>query len=178
MPYDRHLKQHTGYEKMKHLTNALVLIGCGSLSGLASALSPAIPENIVCATPQIFVGKILSANSTDCRLNHPHGGCSPTDKVEVVVHVERIVRSSPVPTWASGYVLKEGENTEVSIWMYSSGHNKYPPFLEEQEKVITNEIAANLLKGKTFVFSVAGPGSGPVVYSGTATPPASQPVLD
>lgn len=163
---------------MKHLTNALVLVGCGSLSGLASALSPAIPENIVCATPQIFVGKILSANSMDCRLNYPHGKCSPTDKVEVLVQIERIVFSTPSPAWAADYVLKEGKTTTVHIWMHSFSHNKYPALLEQDERVITNEIATSLLGGKDFVFSTGGPNPGPVHYSGAATQPSTLPWIE
>ncbi|WP_348064134.1 hypothetical protein [Polaromonas sp.] len=162
-----------------HNKSPLALIGYGVLLAIvtapALALSPAIPENMVCAAPQIFVGEILATRSMDCRLKYPEGSCSPTDKVEVVVRVDRIVLSSPGPAWASKFALKEGQNADVAIWMHRRGYNKYPALLETHEKPITDEVAANLLKGKRFVFSTGGPDS---VLSGIATLPTTLPWIE
>ncbi len=162
---------------MKHITHALVLIGCGGLSGLANALSAATPEGVVCSVQQIFVGKVLSAKSMDCRLTSAQGRCSPDDRVSVSVQVERIVLSSPVPAWASESAPAEGKNITVGLSMYSSGHNTSPPLLKEYEKIITNEVADDLLKDKTFVFSTWEPGAGRV-YPGIATQPDSLPWIE
>ena len=179
MPYDRPSSRLKASMNRTHSKSPFAFIGYGVLLTIATApvlaLSPAIPENIVCATPQIFVGEILETRSMDCRLKYPGGSCFPTDKVQVVVRVDRIVLSSPGAAWASKFALKEGQNADVAIGVHSPGYNKYPALLETREKPITDEVAANLLKGKPFVFSTTGPES---VLFGIATLPTTLPWIE
>jgi hypothetical protein len=156
-------------QQVKRINFAFVLIACFGVSGLAFATSPAIPENIVCGSPHVFIAKVLAVKSVDCRLKHPRGGCSPVDHAELSVHIDRILRTSPLPPWASDRPLRAGVSTQVTIGLYSYSLNKYPALMVEDEKAITDDIASALLQDKTFVFTAWGPTPGPIWYGGTAT---------
>jgi hypothetical protein len=135
---------------------------------LAFANSPAIPEDIICRTGNIFIAKILSVKSYDCHLgakatDSPYL-CSPRDRMLVQVDVDKILRlAKSTSTLDSRFIPKEKSQFEMYINAFGAGANRYQPLLlgENAPAPMTDGWLNHNLAGRSFVFGAGTEPSGP-----------------
>ena len=148
------------------------------LSGAIAA--PAIPESIICSTPQLFTAKIKSVKSLDCRLKHEQQ-CSPRDVMVVQMQVSRILKANTLDARNDKRFVPMPQ-TDLSIYLFSfiSGANRFPPLLSEAKvpAPMTDQWLSDFLVGQSFVFLVGSQPFGfpssfstePPMLSGSALP--------
>jgi hypothetical protein len=148
------------------------------------AVTPAIPDNIICGSGNIFTGKVLAVESRDCKLQSP-GWCSPRDALVVDVLIDRVLKTVPLPAYLGGkFPVETGGTLKMYVFAFTSGANRYPALLREEEVPVpmTDKWLNERLAGKAFLFAAGGRpwglSDGPTLLIGNALPVAAVPWVD
>jgi len=91
---------------------ALIVVG-----GPSQAISPVMPEQILCNSTYVIVADVLTATSADCRkVPGSQPTCEPRHLVRLKVHVKEILGTQPADAKRPpGRTLWAGETIDVTI---------------------------------------------------------------
>jgi hypothetical protein len=135
-----------------------------ALPSAARAISPATPEQMLCGgRPYIFVGRVLSAVSRDCRLTKSAAECGLTftqNEVQLQVVVTRILGLRPEALGNPRSALRVGQTIDPMTEALATPYATNP--YDEQGRLMFNAPYDTLLPddrlkaayvGREFVFA-------------------------
>jgi hypothetical protein len=147
----------------------------------AHADAPALAQNVVCESGHVLVGEVVAVESLDCKLRSENW-CAPRGLMVVQVRIERVLKTVALPEYLqSRFAVHAGETLPMYVSGFSSGANRYPPLLREEDApgAMTTEWLKGKLVGERLVFMAgsqpSGIADGPTLLIGGTLPIAAVP---
>jgi hypothetical protein len=143
---------------MPYLRRLMSLVVLAAVGGgySAQAVLPATPEQILCGSTYVFVGRVLTAPSTDCRVKFSDPPCSPPNSWHVKVRVDEIMGAQGAEAkYPPARALWPGEVIDVLLL----GRNKvFLPgeivLTEPSDSISPNDWLKAAFANRDFLFSL------------------------